>query len=144
MSLRTLAPKLFIGQIPRHVGEEHLRTLFDPFGEIVSLSVLRDPLTGVHKGCAFLTYAAAESAEAAIRGMHEQLSLHHRPLVVRYAGMMHAPIESKLFVGMRTWMRASNTLPDPATPCCSIRLAHFSAAFLCCVYSCVCVSVPYF
>lgn len=42
--------KLFVGQIPRTWEEPQVRQIFDPFGAIHELSVLKDRLTGAHKG----------------------------------------------------------------------------------------------
>ena len=80
--------------------EADLRRIFEPFGAIAELVVLRDKNTLYHRGCAFLTYYNKSSADAAINELHQKISLHNRPIVVRYAGTENQPYECKLFVGM--------------------------------------------
>lgn len=69
------AVKLFVGQIPKDMTEEALRPIFADFGPIYDLTIIRDKTTGLHRGCAFLTYASRNSAEEAIEALHNKRKL---------------------------------------------------------------------
>eukprot|EP00638_Chattonella_subsalsa_P019618 CAMPEP_0117896774 /NCGR_PEP_ID=MMETSP0950-20121206/27455_1 /TAXON_ID=44440 /ORGANISM="Chattonella subsalsa, Strain CCMP2191" /LENGTH=250 /DNA_ID=CAMNT_0005757955 /DNA_START=33 /DNA_END=786 /DNA_ORIENTATION=- len=51
------AIKLFVGQIPKEMEEQELKPIFEEFGQIFDLMVIRDKATGAHRRCAFLTTA---------------------------------------------------------------------------------------
>lgn len=85
----TSSVKLFIGQVPRTSDEERLFPIFEPFGPIKELTIIRDKSTGQHRGCAFITYFQASSANAAVAALDNQVTLNEsrngRPLQVRIA-----------------------------------------------------------
>ena len=42
--------KMFVGQVPRTMDENELRGMFEEFGPIYQINVLRDKITGQSKG----------------------------------------------------------------------------------------------
>ena len=74
--------KLFIGQVPRDMDEDALRPIFEAFGPIVELSVIREKTNGTHRGCAFLTYATRAAADVAVVELHNK---HKLPNVRAFA-----------------------------------------------------------
>src|SRR5690242_15436312 len=44
------AIKMFVGQVPRNMDEAELKKLFEEFGPVYQLNVLRDKATGQSKG----------------------------------------------------------------------------------------------
>eukprot|EP00727_Mastigamoeba_balamuthi_P009428 m51a1_g5107 putative cugbp elav-like family member 3 isoform x9 (392) ;mRNA; r:324342-327377 len=100
------ATKLFIGQVPRHFSEADLRPLFDPYGPIIEVAIIRQRATGESRGCAFVTYKQKIDAENAMAGLHNKVHLPGaaNPLQVRYAesGATRPIVEQedvKLFIG---------------------------------------------
>ena len=77
--------KLFIGQLNFDATEEDVRQLFDYYGDVMHVNVLRDKATRKSTGSAFVTYGCTEEADAAILALHNTYNMDRdRPLQVSY------------------------------------------------------------
>lgn len=97
------AIKLFVGQVPKTMQEDDLRPYLESFGAIYELTILRDKVQGTHKGCAFVTFCTKQSAENAMKELHNERTLPgmSRPMQVKPAGTDQRSEElRKIFVGM--------------------------------------------
>jgi RNA recognition motif-containing protein len=63
---------LYLGNLSRDATESDLRQLFEPFGKIDALRVVKDKFSGVSKGFGFIEMPVKEEAEAAIKALHRQ------------------------------------------------------------------------
>lgn len=61
--------KLYVGNLSREVEEEDLKTAFAVFGQVDSVSVIKDRFSGVSKGFAFVEMPVKAEAENAIAGL---------------------------------------------------------------------------
>jgi len=62
----SLMSQVFIGSIFYEVTEGQLRDAFSPYGQIKVVNLNLDPMTGKHKGFAFIWYDIPEAAQLAI------------------------------------------------------------------------------
>lgn len=96
------AIKMFVGQIPRSMDENDLRKMFEEFGAVYQLNVLRDKATGQSKGCCFVTFYTRKAALDAQNALHniKTMSGMHHPIQMKPADSEKRNEERKLFVGM--------------------------------------------
>ncbi|XP_045768664.1 CUGBP Elav-like family member 1 isoform X8 [Maniola jurtina] len=93
--------KMFVGQVPRSMDENDLRLMFEEFGRVHQINVLRDKITGTSKGCCFVTFFTRKAALKAQDALHniKTLSGMHHPIQMKPADSENRN-ERKLFVGM--------------------------------------------
>ncbi|XP_037298128.1 CUGBP Elav-like family member 1 isoform X2 [Manduca sexta] len=101
--------KMFVGQVPRNMDENDLRQMFEEFGRVHQINVLRDKITGVSKGCCFVTFFTRKAALKAQDALHniKTLSGMHHPIQMKPADSENRN-ERKLFVGMLNKKLAEN------------------------------------
>lgn len=107
--------KLFVGQVPAVCTEDMLRPVFQPYGDIVEIKIMRDSPGGRSKGCAWVKYATREQAQAAIDALHEQHTIppQTNTLQVRFADdKARTSGSSTAFVGNLPANTAADKLRD--------------------------------
>ena len=75
--------KLYVGNLPFSTTEAELRSLFEPFGEVTSASIVMDRETGRPRGFGFVEMSQADAARA-IQSLNGY-SMGGRPLRVNEA-----------------------------------------------------------
>jgi RNA recognition motif-containing protein len=75
---------IYVGNLPYGATEDELKTAFGTFGEVSSVNLITDKVTGQSKGFAFVEMAENASADAAIKGLNET-SMGGRNLKVNQA-----------------------------------------------------------
>jgi len=60
---------IFLGNLARDLTEEEIRAEFAVFGEVTSVSIVKDKYSGQPRGFAFVEMANNEEGEAAIAGL---------------------------------------------------------------------------
>ncbi|XP_037539549.1 CUGBP Elav-like family member 2 isoform X3 [Nematolebias whitei] len=98
--------KMFVGQIPRSWSETELKELFEPYGPVFQINILRDRTQNPpqSKGCCFVTFYTRKAALEAQNALHniKTLSGMHHPIQMKPADSekTSAVEDRKLFVGM--------------------------------------------
>ncbi|XP_045466085.1 sex-lethal homolog isoform X2 [Harmonia axyridis] len=77
---------LYVTNLPKDVTEQDIDQMFNPFGEIVQRTVLKDKITGMPRGVAFVRFSKGEEAQNAIANLDgKMLDKAIFPLSVRVA-----------------------------------------------------------
>lgn len=62
--------KLYVSNLGFGTGDDGLRKMFEPFGEVISAKVINDRATGRSRGFGFVEMSSREEAESAISKLH--------------------------------------------------------------------------
>ncbi|XP_075044201.1 CUGBP Elav-like family member 1 isoform X6 [Mixophyes fleayi] len=98
--------KMFVGQVPRSWSEKELRELFEQYGAVYEINVLRDrsQTPPQSKGCCFITFYTRKAALEAQNALHNMKILPgmHHPIQMKPADSEknNAIEDRKLFIGM--------------------------------------------
>ncbi|AQK85064.1 RNA-binding protein BRN1 [Zea mays] len=94
--------KLFVGQVPKQMSEAELAAMFRSVALVDEVTVIRDRVTRVSRGCCFVICPSREEADKAVTTYHNKRTLPgaSSPLQVKYADGELERLEHKLFVGM--------------------------------------------
>ncbi len=60
---------IYVGNLSRQAGESELRTLFAEFGEVKSIKIIKDNLSGESRGFAFVEMANDTAGNQAIKAL---------------------------------------------------------------------------
>ncbi len=75
---------LFIGNFSWNLGEQDLRELFEPYGELEDVKLIIDRMTGRSKGIGFVKFVNVEDAAAAVSALNNQ-EVDGRSIIVSVA-----------------------------------------------------------
>uniref|UniRef100_A0A4W5JFB3 Cugbp, Elav-like family member 2 n=1 Tax=Hucho hucho TaxID=62062 RepID=A0A4W5JFB3_9TELE len=94
------AIKMFVGQIPRSWSEKELKELFEPYGAVYQINILRDRSQNPpqSKGCCFVTFYTRKAALEAQNALHNIKTLTGVSVCSR--PMLPSVEDRKLFIGM--------------------------------------------
>ncbi|KAM7495927.1 hypothetical protein LguiA_020341 [Lonicera macranthoides] len=94
--------KLFVGQVPKHMTEQQLLSMFEEFAIVDEVNIIKDKSTRASRGCCFVLCPSREEADKAVDAFNNKQTLPgaSSPLQVKYADGELERLENKLFIGM--------------------------------------------
>ena len=75
---------IYVGNLSSELTEEELKGVFQEFGEVTSVNIIKDKFTGQPRGFGFVEMASVDATKAAIAGMNGK-ELKGKPLKVNEA-----------------------------------------------------------
>jgi RNA recognition motif-containing protein len=69
---RMVNMKIFVGNLSRSATPDTLRQVFEKFGQVVSVDIVKDKFSGESKGFGFVEMSSQTEAQAAMSGLSGQ------------------------------------------------------------------------
>jgi RNA-binding protein 39 len=97
VAMRTKMPmlsshtRLYVGSLHFHITEDMLRSIFEPFGAVNKIELIREPETQRSKGYGFVTFVEPDGAKRAIDQLNG-FDLAGRPMKVNHANERNVDI----------------------------------------------------
>ena len=63
---------IYVGNLSANVGEDELRQAFEAFGQVESVSVIKDKFSGQSRGFGFVVMPSKEESDKAIEGLNNK------------------------------------------------------------------------
>jgi len=63
---------IYVGNISRESSENEIKTAFEEYGEVTSVNIIKDKLTGMSRGFGFVEMPNKEEADNAIKNLDGQ------------------------------------------------------------------------
>ena len=81
---RSFAMNLYIGNLAHDVTDKDLKELFEPFGEVKTINIIKDKFSGQSRGFGFVEMTEKTAGQAAMDGLKGK-PLHERTLDITEA-----------------------------------------------------------
>jgi RNA recognition motif-containing protein len=75
---------IYVGNVPRETSEAEIRSAFEAFGEVTTVTMIKEKYTNTFKGFAFIEMPKKDEAENAMQSMNGTM-FNGRPLTVNQA-----------------------------------------------------------
>ncbi|XP_043602340.1 sex-lethal homolog isoform X4 [Bombus pyrosoma] len=122
---------LYVTNLPRNITESQIDDIFSKYGNIVQKNILKDKLTGLPRGVAFVRFDKREEAQEAIARLHgtipeggsEPLSVkiaeeHGKQKAAYYAGWQAGYNQSRVADAAVTMLILPHRFSNLFKPCC--------------------------
>ncbi len=76
--------KIYVGNLPHTLNEEQLQKVFESFGQVESIKIIKDQIVGISRGFGFIEMSSSTEARSAINNLAFK-QLEGRPIIVNEA-----------------------------------------------------------